>query len=146
MTREKREALRRSVNHKTGISQRALARKFGCDQSYISRTIKRLKINCRKRVKVPKYKDEVAIKEAKKRCRKMYEEYKTLDFVVDDEKYFGLSGFQMSGNRSFYTSDLSKTPLMWLPTVRRNLNQRLCYGSLSHQKDFRRLFLLPVGA
>ena len=111
MTREKREALRRSVNHKTGISQRALARKFGCDQSYISRTIKRLKINCRKRVKVPKYKDEVAIKEAKKRCRKMYEEYKTLDFVVDDEKYFGLSGFQMSGNRSFYTSDLSKTPI-----------------------------------
>ena len=41
----------------------------------------------------------------------MYEEYKTLDFVVDDEKYFGLSGFQMSGNRSFYTSDLSKTPI-----------------------------------
>ena len=66
MTREKREALRRSVNHKTGISQRALARKFGCDQSYISRTIKRLKINCRKRVKVPKYKDEVAIKEVQK--------------------------------------------------------------------------------
>ena len=28
MAREKREALRRSVNHKTGISQRALARKF----------------------------------------------------------------------------------------------------------------------
>ena len=41
----------------------------------------------------------------------MYEEYKTLDFVVDDEKYFGLSGFQMSGNRSFYTSDLSKTAI-----------------------------------
>ena len=36
--------------------------------------------------------------------------YKDLDFVIDDEKYFGLTGFQMSGNRHFYSSDKGLTP------------------------------------
>ena len=111
MDRQKRDALRRAVNHKTGVSQRQLAIRFGCDQSYISRTIKRLKIMCRKRVKVPKYRDEAAIREAKKRCRKLYNLYKTVDFVIDDEKYFGLTGFQLSGNRNFYSSNRELTPI-----------------------------------
>ena len=110
MDRRKREALRRAVDHKTGISQRELAVRFGCNQSYISRTIRRLKIMCRKRVKVPKYKDDAAIREARKRCRKLYNLYKTLDFVIDDEKYFGLTGFQMSGNRNYYSSNRDRTP------------------------------------
>ena len=55
MTREKMAQLRRSVDHKTGISQRSLAVRFGCTQGYISRTIKRLKIHCLKRTKVPRY-------------------------------------------------------------------------------------------
>ena len=48
MDRHKIEALRRAVNHKTGVSQRQLAIRFGCDQSYISRTIKRVRdsISC----------------------------------------------------------------------------------------------------
>ena len=111
MDRRKREALKRAVNHKTGISQRDLAVRFGCSQSYIRQTIKRLKIRCHKRVKVPKYKDNTAIREAKKRCRKMYNQYKQLDFVIDDEKYFGLTGFQMSGNRNYYISDRDQTPI-----------------------------------
>ena len=61
MILRKREVLRRAANHKTGISQQKFAVRFGCSQSYICRTIKRLKIMCRKRVKVPKYKDIAAI-------------------------------------------------------------------------------------
>ena len=110
MTREKMAQLRRSVDHKTDISQMSLAVRFGCTQGYISRTIKRLKIRCLKRTKVPRYKDDAAKREAKKRCRKMYNLYKDLDFVIDDEKYFGLTGFQMSGNRHFYSSDHGSTP------------------------------------
>ena len=75
----------------------------------------------------------------------MYEEYKTLDFVVDDEKYFGLSGFQMSGNRSFYTSDLSKTPIDVATYSKKKFEPKVMLW-IAHQKDFRRLFLLPVGA
>ena len=91
------------MNNKTGISQQELA--VQCDsavatsQSYNCRTIRRLKIKCQKLVKVPKYKDIAAIRETKKRCHKMCNHYKQLDFVIDDEKYFGLTGFQMSGNR-----------------------------------------------
>ena len=54
--------VKRYLNTKSIVRRSGSGRKFGCDQSYISRTIKRLKINCKKRVKVPKYKDEVAIK------------------------------------------------------------------------------------
>ena len=57
----KREVLRRTANHKTGISQQKFAVRFGCSQSYICRTIRRIRIMCRKRVKVPKYKDIAAI-------------------------------------------------------------------------------------
>ena len=61
MILRKREVLRRAANHKTGISQKKFAVQFGCSQSYICRTIRRLKIMCRKQVKVPKYKDIAAI-------------------------------------------------------------------------------------
>ena len=56
---------------------------------------------CRRGVKVPKYRDEAAIREARKRCRELYNLYKNLDFVIDNVKYFGLMGFQMAGNRNF---------------------------------------------
>ena len=41
----------------------------------------------------------------------MYNQYKRLDFVMDDDKYFGLTSFQMTGNRNYYSSDHDKTPI-----------------------------------
>ena len=61
MDKRKREVLRRAANHKTGISQRKLAVRFDCSQSYICRTIIKLKIMYRNRVNVLKYKDIAAI-------------------------------------------------------------------------------------
>ena len=97
------------VNHMTEVSQRALASKFSCDQSYICRLIKKLKITYRLRMKVPKYKDVDAKREAQKRCKILNQKFRTLDLVIDEEKYFGLSEFQMSANRGYYTSDFSRT-------------------------------------
>ena len=62
-------------------------------------------------MKVPKYKDLAAMREARKRCRILYRKFRLLHFVIDDEKYFGLSGFQMSGNRGYYISDFAQTPM-----------------------------------
>ena len=64
-------------------------------------------------MKVPKYnyKDAAAMREAKKRCRIICRKFRNLDFLIDDEKYFGSSGFQMSGNRGYYTSDFAQTPM-----------------------------------
>ena len=43
MTTQNKVRLKRLVNHRTGISQRSLATKFGCSQAYISKTIKNSK-------------------------------------------------------------------------------------------------------
>ena len=51
------------------------------------------------------------MREAKKRCRIICRKFRNLDFLIDDEKYFGSSGFQMSGNRGYYTSDFAQTPM-----------------------------------
>lgn len=105
-----RQRLRRMINHRTGISQRALGAEFSCSHQYISHVIKKLKISYRKRMKVPKYKNDAAVREARRRCRILYRKFRNLEFVIDDEKYFGFSGFQMSGNKGYYTSDSSRTP------------------------------------
>ena len=34
-----------------------------------------------------------------------------MDFVIDDEKYFGLTGFQIARNRNFYSSNHDQTPI-----------------------------------
>ena len=111
MNSRNKRRLKWMVNHKTGLSQRALASVFMCSQAYICKAIKKLKIRYRRRMKVPKYKDAAAMREAKKRCRIIYRKFSKLDFVIDDEKYFSLSGFQMSGNRGYYTSDFTQTPM-----------------------------------
>ena len=51
-------------------------------------------------MEVPIYKDGAAIREAKKWCRRLYNKFNNLDFVINDEKYYGLSGFQMASYRS----------------------------------------------
>ena len=110
MTSMNKQQLKRIINHKTGVSQRALASKFYCDQSYICRWIKKLNITYRCRIKVLKYKDDNAKRETRKRCRILYQKFRTSDFVIDDQKYFGWSGFRISANRGYYTSDFSRTP------------------------------------
>ena len=67
MDSRNRQRLKRMVNHKTRLSQRALASTFGCSQAYICKVIKKLKIAYRRRMKVPKYKDPAAMREARKR-------------------------------------------------------------------------------
>ena len=100
MTSLARARLRRIANHRTGLSQRGLSSRFSCSQAYICKVLKQLRIRGRRRMKVPSYKDGAAIREAKKRCRRLCNKFKN----------FGLSGFQMAGNRSYYTSDKERTP------------------------------------
>ena len=53
------QSLVKTVNNKTGISQRRLGRQFGVHQSTISRTLKkRTSVKIFTRKKAPKYRDE----------------------------------------------------------------------------------------
>ncbi|KAI1720756.1 putative tripeptidyl-peptidase 2-like [Ditylenchus destructor] len=48
-TPNKLKALRRKFDHKDGISQRQAAKQFNCTQPMICKTLKKLKIDCRKK-------------------------------------------------------------------------------------------------
>ena len=52
MTSLNKQRLKNIINHKTGVSQQALAIKFSCDHSYVCTLFKKLKITFRRKIKV----------------------------------------------------------------------------------------------
>ena len=102
--------IRKYFENKVGVSQRKMARKLKCHPSTINRILKRKTgIVFYKRKKKPKL-TEKQKREAKPKCRKMYDTFSKRDFVLDDESYFTLSGSTLSGNRGYYTSDQKNAP------------------------------------
>jgi hypothetical protein len=105
------KALVKSVNNKTGISQRRLGRRFSVDQSTISRVIKnRTTIKIYTRKSAPKYTNDDQERRAKSNSLKLYKILKpNVQLILDDEKYFTLGG-NSSSNRQYYTTDPKTTP------------------------------------
>ena len=101
-----------TINNKTGLSQRQIARRYNVHQSTISRTLrKRTSVVIRKRRKAPKMNSDNQGKTARKNCGKLYRmTLNGCDIILDDEKYFGLSGDNVQCNERFYTTDPSTTP------------------------------------
>ena len=101
-----------TINNKTGLSQRQIARRYNVHQSTISRTLrKRTSVVIRKRRKAPKMNSDNQEKTARKNCGKLYRMILNgCDIILDDEKYFGLSGDNVQYNQRFYTTDPSTTP------------------------------------
>ena len=80
--------IKQHFDHKDGLSQRKLAKKFKCDHSTISRILKhKTDIVYFKKTKKPRMSAAQKQKNRAK-CRKMLEEYKNYKFVLDDESYF----------------------------------------------------------
>ena len=106
-----KQKLRRSVNDKTGVSQRKLARKFNVSKSTIQSQLKDLGIQVRKRKRAPKQTPEQKQRQDD-RLQKLLDGSFSGDpeIIMDDESYFTLDGTGMPGNDIFYTSDISKTP------------------------------------
>jgi transposase len=102
--------LKKMFNHRSGRSQRAAARKFGCTQPYISKLLKqRTNIRHRKKMKRPLLSEQQR-KLARPKCRKILQHYGDCHFLIDDESYFTLSHTDQPGNECFYTDNLNKTP------------------------------------
>lgn len=102
----------KSVNNRCGVSQRKIARRFHVHQSTVSRNLqRRTSIRIRKRRTAPKMDSEDQEKRAKKNCGKLYRELLSgCDLVLDDEKYFTLTGDSVIGNRLFYSTDPARAP------------------------------------
>ena len=88
-------------------------------------------------MKVQKYKDIAVILYAKKLCRKMYNKYKRLDFVIHDDKYFGLTSFKMSGNSNYYSSDHDQTLIFVATYSKKKLEPKVMLWIAISPKDFR---------
>lgn len=100
----------KKFNHRSGCSQRSVARKKNCNQSTISRILKKYSnIKCYKKAKKAAM-TELQKKQARPKCRKMLEKFKNLDFIIDDESYFTLTNSDQPGNDRFYSDDIKKTP------------------------------------
>ena len=102
------QSLVKTVNNKTGISQRRLGRQFGEHQSTISRTLKkRTSVKIFTRRKAPKYRDEKQKHRAQSNSCTLYKILKPdVQLILDDEKYFSLNG-DIACYRKYYTTDRS---------------------------------------
>ena len=102
------QSLVKTVNNKTGISQRRLGRQFGEHQSTISRTLKkRTSVKIFTRRKAPKYRDENQKHRAQSNSCTLYKILKPdVQLILDDEKYFSLNG-DIACYRKYYTTDRS---------------------------------------
>ena len=119
------DSLVKSVNNRCGLSQRKLGRRFKVHHSTISRTLrKRTLVVIRKRRKAPKMDSEDQENRARKNCGKMYRKLLSgCDVILDDEKYFKLSGNNVGGNGFFIRLILLRL-LQTLNSKReKNLNQ-----------------------
>ena len=108
---------------KSTWSTRRMASKLSCSQSLVVKTLQRhTNIVARKKQKSPRY-SKAAVKEIKRRARKLYSVSKGKTFVIDDEKYFGLSGRSMPGNSYYYADKKGKIIDCSKVKVGENLNQ-----------------------
>ena len=123
MTEEKKRKVIRAVKNKVGVSQRLLARRFGCSRSLIQKVLKEADITYKRRQKAPK----VTLKQAmvqKTRIRNLSRgplcASKPVDVVMDDESYFTYSGSQMPGNVGFYAGPAGDAPehVKFKPTMK----------------------------
>jgi transposase len=105
------KALVKAVDNKTGVSLRRLGRRFGVHYSTISRVLRsRTSVRVLKRKSAPRYSNADQENRARTNSLKVYRLLKpNVDLIMDDEKYFTLTGDVVS-NRCYYTSDRSTAP------------------------------------
>lgn len=101
--------IKNKFNHRSGCSQRKVARRLGCSQRYIGMILKKhTKIKCYKKPKKPNLSEQQK-KVARPKCRRMIEKYGNTDFIIDDESYFTLTHSAQPGNDCFYSDDINAT-------------------------------------
>ena len=142
-TKKNIERIKTYFNNKTGHSQRCMARKLNCNQSTVSRIIsKHTNITCFKKVKRPK-RTAAQLTQMRPKCRKIYENYKHLDFVLDDESYFTLSNTTLAGNDIFYSDNVSQCPDNIKYYYKSKFEQKLLVWVAISSKGISKLYFVP---
>jgi transposase len=144
MPREKVRRLARQFDQKDGKSQKAAAREYEIDQSYVCKLLKGLKIKCRTKKTIPDRTLEQAAA-AKTKCRIITEKYKNFQWILDDESYFTLSHSSLSGNSFFYSSDVTKSSSKVRYVRKAKYEKKLLVWVAISSKGISNIFIVPSG-
>lgn len=137
--------LKEFFNNHHGISQRQAARKFGCTQSYICRTLeKKSDIRFYKKKKIPCRTDK-QLERIKPLCRHLYRNFRNLDWILDDESYFTLGNTTLSGNDGFYSNDVSATPSNVKFAMKRKFEEKVLVSLIISPKGVSKPLMLKSG-
>ena len=58
-------------------------------------------------------------------CQKIFECYKKRDFILDNESYFMINNFTLTGNDRFYSQDKENVPLFISYNFQNKLEQKI---------------------
>lgn len=106
MTNQRKAGLIRRIGSGAKLSPKEVAKTYKCSRQHVQKTLQTLGFKSYHRQKAPAYTAE-QITLVKKHCRWMHDHYQGKVFVVDDEKYFTLSGTQ---NDSYYARSAAEAP------------------------------------
>jgi len=145
MTKKAVKRLEKMVNHKSGVSQSQAARKFGCSQQFISKTLKnKTSIKYRKKKSIPARTERQKI-EARTKCGRLYSKFRENLCIIDDESYFTLSNSTSSGNQGFYSDDVASTPANHKFRKKAKFEKKLLVWICFSEKGISKPFFLPSG-
>ena len=110
-TPKNRARIAKMFNHKVSGSLRKAAKKFNCSHETIRVILQKMKkpILNFKRTKRPN-RTPVQRLVARPKCRRLLQNFKNSNFILDDESYFTLSNSTLTGNDSYYSNDRTLTP------------------------------------
>ena len=136
----------KDVNHKTGCSQRKLARKFKVSLSTINKYLKSEKVIYKKRKRAPKQSEDQK-KRAKSRlsklCRGVFKATGDAIIIMDDESYFTLDGAGMPGNSGYYTTDMNETPCDVKHRTESKFPEKVMIWNVISEKGCGQLYVSP---
>jgi transposase len=137
--------LQKKLDHSHGISQRMLARMFGCHQSYVCRTIQRkTSIEFRKKENAPDRSSKQKLV-VRPKCSRLVKIFRKKKIVLDDESYFYLCNFDISGNDGYYSSNVDETPQEVKLKRKRKFGPKLMVWAAMSPDGISQPYIVPSG-
>ena len=145
MTKKGVKRLGKIFNHKSGVSQSQAARKFGCSQQFISKTLlNKTTVRIYKKQMIPARTEVQKIK-ARTRCGRLYAKLGEKLCIMDDESYFTLSHSTINGNQSFYSSDVAQTPSSQKYRTKAKFENKLLVWICFSERGLSKPYFVPSG-
>ena len=148
MDSKQRKKLVRAAVDRKGVTTSKLARKFGVDQSYVSKILKEENVKHFKRQKAPAGGPGVEERQ-RMRCRRLSRNFLpatgSRKLVMDDESFFPLKHDGMPGNQGYFTKDKENTPPDVRYTRKEKFPKKLLVWMALSEEGHSDVFFVPNG-